>query len=99
MELVWTPRARADLEKIIAYIAEDSPDAAERTAEHIFSAVAQLSEQPGLGRSGRKEGARELIIRKASWSFGYIIPYRVRRGRVELLTVIHSARQSAVDGH
>ena len=97
MELVWTLRARADLEEIIAYISEDSPDAAEGTAEYILSAVAQLGEQPGLGRSGRKEGTRELIIRKGSWSFGYIIPYRVRRGRVELLAVINSARQSPVD--
>jgi toxin ParE1/3/4 len=92
VELVWTLRARADLEEIITYIAEDSPDAAEGTAEYILSAVAQLRDQPGLGRPGRKEGTRELVVRKASWSFGFIIPYRVRRERVELLAVIHSAR-------
>jgi toxin ParE1/3/4 len=97
MYLLWTPRARADLEQIIAFIAENNPDAAERLANYIYTAVAQLCEQPGLGRPGRKDGTRELIVRKAAWDSSYIIPYRVRRERVELLAVIHSARQWPAD--
>lgn len=97
MHLVWTPRARADLDQIIAFIAENNPDAAERIADYIYVAVAQLCEQPGLGRPGRKHGTRELIVRKAAWDSGYIIPYRVRREQVELLAVIHSARQWPAD--
>jgi len=95
--LVWTPRSRADLEQIVAYIAEDNPDAAERVADHIHDAVAQLCEQPGLGRAGRKEGTRELIVRKGSWSSSYGIPYRVRGERIELLAVLHRAREWPAD--
>lgn len=93
MRLVWTPRARADLEQIIAYIAEDSPDAAQRIVAFIEHAVTQLCEQPGLGCPGRKEGIRDLILRKLSWGAAYVIPYRARRDQIELLAVIHSARQ------
>jgi plasmid stabilization system protein ParE len=81
MRLVWTLRARTDLQTIIAYIADDSPDAAERIADIIAATVARLCEQPGLGRPRRKDGTRELIVRKASLASGYIIPYRVRGER------------------
>ncbi len=97
MRLVWTPRARADLDEITAYIAADDPDAAERVADYIYDVAAQLCEQPGLGRPGRKDGTRELVVRKGSWRSGYIIPYRVRDERVELLAVIAGARQWLAD--
>jgi len=97
MRLVWTPRARADLDEITAYIAEDNPDAAERVADHIYDMAARLCEQPNLGHPGRKDGTRELIVRKGSWRSGYILPYRVRGERVELLAVIHGAREWPAD--
>lgn len=97
MRLVWTPRARADVDEITAYIAEDNPDAAERVADYIYAAAAQLCEQPGLGGPGRKDGTRELIVRKGSWHSGYVIPYRVHGERVELVAVIHGAREWPTD--
>jgi toxin ParE1/3/4 len=42
-----------------------------------------------MGRQGRIDGTRELVIH----GLPYIIPYRVRRGRVEILAVIHAARR------
>ena len=83
--------------QIIACIADDNPDAAERVADYIYGAVAQLCEQPGLGHPGRKAGTRELLIRPGSWVSGYIIPYRVRREYVEVLAMIDSARQWPAD--
>jgi toxin ParE1/3/4 len=97
VRLVWTPRARGDLDEIVAHIAEGNPNAAERLAEYLYSAVALLCDQPGLGRPGRKEGTRELIVRRATWGSAYIVPYRVRGERVELLAVIHSARRWPAD--
>ena len=42
-----------------------------------------------MGRQGRIDGTRELVIH----GLPYIIPYRMRHGRVEILAVIHAARR------
>ncbi len=97
MRLVWTPRARVDLDEITAYIAEQNPDAAQRVADYIQDEAGLLAQQPGLGRPGRKEGTRELIVSKTAWHSAYIIPYRVRGERIELLAVVHGAREWPAD--
>jgi plasmid stabilization system protein ParE len=56
-----------------------------------------LCGQPSPGHPGRKDGTRELIVRKRFWRSSYIIPYRVRGERVELLAVTRSARTWPVD--
>jgi toxin ParE1/3/4 len=92
VRLRWTPQARSDLGDIVAYIARDDPDAAERVYNRIFAAATLLVEQPGLGRAGRVEGTRELIVPRTL----YMLPYRVRGGAksmVEILSVVHTSRQ------
>ena len=42
-----------------------------------------------MGHQGRIDGTRELFIA----GLPYVIPYRVRHGRVEVLDVIHTARR------
>jgi len=42
-----------------------------------------------MGRPGRVPGTRELVLP----NFPYIIPYRVREQRVEILRVFHTARK------
>ena len=49
----------------------------------------RLREFPALGRPGRVEGTRELIIAGTP----YIVPYRVRGDTVEIITVLHSAQR------
>ena len=83
------PQARTDLAGIVAYIARDDPDAAERVYDRIFATAALLLEQPALGRPGRVDGTRELVVPHTP----YIVPYRSRKGVVQLLVVIHSKRQ------
>jgi plasmid stabilization system protein ParE len=79
----------ANLEAEAEYIARDSPAAAQRMARRIEQAVELLATYPALGRAGRVEGTRELVIPDTP----YIIPYRVRGERVELLRVFHTARK------
>jgi len=55
----------------------------------IQEAVARLAEYPAMGRSGRVPGTRELVVVGTP----YIIPYRVRGDRVEILRVFHAARK------
>src|SRR5207237_481887 len=88
-EVVWLERAQRHLTEIVVYIAEDNPTAARCVKDLIEKAPANLSTHPRPGRQGRIDGTRELVIA----GLPYIVPYRVRYGRVEILDVIHSARR------
>ena len=85
----WTKRALENLIEEARYIAERNPDAADRMLERIGSAVHTLAQHPAVGRPGRVSGTRELVIAGTP----YIIPYRVRGGRIEILRVFHSSRK------
>jgi toxin ParE1/3/4 len=88
MELTWRPIALEDLHNIRRYIAQNNPAAAERVRGAILQSVERLANFPGLGRTGRVDGTRELVIPNTP----YIVAYTVIGGRVMILSVIHSAR-------
>ena len=88
MEVRWVRRALANLDELAEYIARDDLEAAVGVVELITLGVEQLASFPGLGRSGRVAGTRELVIAGTP----YVVPYRIRDARVEVLRVIHSAR-------
>jgi toxin ParE1/3/4 len=63
--------------------------AARRMVERIEEAVIRLEDHPDLGRSGRVPRTRELIVTGTP----FIVPYRIKEDIVEILTVLHAARQ------
>ena len=86
----WTgQRALRRLDQIGAYISLDSPAAAAKVVARIVSAVDALADHPAMGRTGRLAGTRELAFA----DIPYIIPYRVTRHDIEILTVVHAAQQ------
>ncbi|WP_136617970.1 MULTISPECIES: type II toxin-antitoxin system RelE/ParE family toxin [Mesorhizobium] len=85
----WTKRALRRLDEIGAHIEKDSPEASARVIARILSAAELLTEQPAMGRVGRIKATRELVL----VDIPYIIPYRVGRDTIEILTVIHAAQQ------
>ena len=89
MKLLWTRRALVEIDEIFAYVAADSPIAAERLALLIEAKALLLINQPNMGRPGRVNGTREFVVTGTP----YILPYRVRDGRVEILAVLHASRQ------
>lgn len=89
MRIRWTRKASLNLEDVEAYIARDDPQAALRTVIRIIVAVGQLAEHPEIGRVGRVQGTRELVVPGTP----YIVPYRVRNRAVEILRVLHAARK------
>jgi toxin ParE1/3/4 len=89
MEIVWRASALNDLEAIREFIAQDNPPAAARILTSIRVAVDRLGRHPGLGRAGRVEGTRELIISNAP----YIVAYRVVENQVRILAIVHTSRQ------
>jgi toxin ParE1/3/4 len=88
-EIRWLKRALANLNAEAAFIARDNPSAAARVVEAISAAVELLAQHPALGRPGRVEGTRELVVPDTP----YLIPYRVRGHAVEILRVFHGARK------
>lgn len=89
MRVAWTRLALADLAHAHDFIAADNPSAATRIIEDIEQAIAIISRHPQVGRPGRIKGTRELVAAGTP----FIIPYRVRQEKVEILAVLHGARQ------
>jgi len=88
LELEWLALARADILAIVDYISDDNPDAAQRIRDDIEAKVAKLSDFPKIGRPGRIEGTRELVV----WA-NYIIVYQEDAFTVKILRVLHAAQQ------
>lgn len=86
MQIVWSEQAIADLAEIRDYIEQDKPQAAARVAAHLLSSVEHLAEFPQLGKHGRRPNTRELVIPP------YVITYRVKSNRLEILSVWHARR-------
>jgi len=89
VKVAWTRLALADLDSAYSFIAEERPSAAVRMIERIKGAIRAVGRHPEIGRPGRVNGTRELIVSGTP----FVIPYRVKANRVELLAVIHSARR------
>lgn len=90
MKVIWFKRSIYDLQSLKDHIAQDDPFAAKQVVTKIRDAVNLLSEQPGMGRLGRVPNTKELIVGQTP----YILPYRVRDNKIEILRVLHAARQS-----
>jgi toxin ParE1/3/4 len=89
MEIIWRGGALRDLEEARRYIAQDNPAAADRVRDAIMTAVGRLADMPSLGRPGRVEHTRELIVAGTP----YIVAYTVISDEVMILAVMHGARR------
>jgi toxin ParE1/3/4 len=90
MIIDWSQRAIDDLASLRAYIAEVDPAAAQRVVLHIIHSIDELlAGQSQMGRPGRVPGTRELVVPRTS----YIVPYRIRDNRIQVLRVYHGARR------
>jgi toxin ParE1/3/4 len=87
-QLRISPRASEDLLEIWSYIADDSEANADGFIDKISETMELLARQPGVGRH-REELAQGI----QSFPVGrYIIFYRVVVGTVEIVRVLHGAR-------
>jgi len=89
MTLVWLRRAERSLEAIADYIAQENRQAAYTAILTIRMAAARRIDNPALGRPGRVPGSRELVV----VGIPYILPYRVQGETIQILHVLHGARQ------
>lgn len=89
MILKWTERSRRHLIAIHEFIGRDDPRAARAVLGRIREAAQRLTDAPLMGRPGRVDGTRELVILRTP----YLIAYRVTETQVEVLAVLHGARR------
>jgi len=89
MKITWREVALDGLESARRYIAQHNPMAAERVFATILAAIRRLPDMPYIGRPGRVPGTRELVVTRTR----YIVAYRVAGDTIEILAVLHGARQ------
>lgn len=94
MKLIWSPLAIDRVAEIAQYIAQDSPNAAQKWIESIFQAVERLEQFPKSGRivpEILQVDFHEIIHEN------YRIIYRLQSERVSILTVRHSKQILPID--
>lgn len=89
MKIVWTRLALSDLDAAYNYIAANNPSAAVDIIDRIEKAINNLTQYPEIGRPGRIPGTKELVVTRTP----FILPYRIQGEQIEILAVIHAARQ------
>lgn len=86
MKIQWSPLSIDRISEISEYIAQDSPNAAERWVHSIFDRVEQIKDFSESGQpvpeTNRKD-IQQLII------LNYRIIYRVESKMISILTVRH----------
>jgi toxin ParE1/3/4 len=84
----WTDKALDDLLTIQEYISQDNPKASiDITNKIVLKVVEQLSRFQNMGKAGRVNGTRELIIPNTP----YIAVYWIKSNTVEVLRVLHTS--------
>jgi toxin ParE1/3/4 len=93
VKLFWTHAAIAQLELIHNYVAQTSPDYARRIVDKLTNRSIQIAAFPFSGRivpEYELSEVRELI--EGPYRMIYLV--RSEQDEIEILAVIHSARES-----
>ncbi|PIT68463.1 type II toxin-antitoxin system RelE/ParE family toxin [Bartonella tribocorum] len=89
LPIIWLACARDDLNKILTYIAYESPPAARRMKKLLEDSVLPLAEHPYLYRQSEKvPGLREVLAHP-----NYLILCRVTKTQIEITSVVHARRK------
>lgn len=87
LKIRWTTTAADDLQSAHDFLAEQSQVQADKVIQRILSAIDVLERFPEMGRPGRVQGTRELVIKP------FVVAYRIRNSEVHILSVLHAARK------
>ena len=89
--VTFSRAADIDLDELVVYIGRENPQAAVQVSKCIFEKIDLLQVQPWIGRPGRREKSRELIVEGTP----YIVTYRVdtERRHVFIVRIVHHAQR------
>ena len=89
-----SPQADRDIDALFAYLAQDSPDAADRFLVAAQEALELLAEMPEIGSLQQFDHPALKDLR--SWPVKgfekHLIFYRLIASRIEIIRVLHAAR-------
>jgi toxin ParE1/3/4 len=88
VRILWSPEALTDLAKVYSYIANDSPESAEKSVRTIVRASETLGEFPTMGRIGAVPGTRERLLSR----YPYKVVYRKQGSQIEIIRVLHMSQ-------
>ncbi len=88
MRIDWLRTALRNLDSEAGYIAQENPAAARTFVSAVLADVERLASNPSAGREGRVPGTREWVMS----DYPYLIPYRIRAGRLQVLRIFHTRR-------
>ena len=94
MKIIWSPLAIDCVAEIAQYIAQDSPNSAQKWVEATFQVVERLEKFPKSGRivpEIKQDDFREII------HGNYRIIYRLKSEIVSILTVRHGRQILPID--
>lgn len=89
MKLRYTLRAAAELDEILSFIDERSPQGARGVKARIQAMEALLLQHPQAGHLTSKSGLRRMVV----YPYPYLIFYRTTETEVIIHGVRHSARR------
>lgn len=90
MRLCYAPTALAEVEELLAYLAERSPQGAQRVAAALQRAEQTLTEHPWSGQAttARPPPVRRFLLQP----FPYILFYEANATDITIIGVRHAAR-------
>ena len=94
MKLIWTREALEKLSEIEAFIAQDSPERAERFTNYLIDRGESLIKNPRIGRvvpEIANPSIREIIAKK------YRIVYHLYENQISILTVFEGHRLFSIN--
>jgi plasmid stabilization system protein ParE len=91
MRVILEETAVADIDRLAAWVAKDSPQVARTIVQKILETIERLNLFPELGHEGRDRGTYERTVSGTP----YVIVYEIRRkpSAVLVVAVVHGARE------
>ncbi len=88
MKIHWTRLARDDRRSIYDHVEADNPEAALALDDLFTEHAARLIDYPMIGRPGRVQGTRELVVHR-----NYVLVYDLAGTAIRVIRILHAARQ------
>ncbi|TFF24793.1 type II toxin-antitoxin system RelE/ParE family toxin [Jiella endophytica] len=88
LTLRYTPRALVELDEILEYIGEQSPNGADKVRNRLRGIIDFLCSYPLAGQATDLPMLRRIVARP----YPYLIFYQVLDGEIVVIAVRHAAR-------
>lgn len=85
MRVIWAEQARREWAALYRFYFARNPEAARRMRRRVMDAAGWLRDYPHIGRPGRMQASRELVISGTP----FLLVYDNAPDRVEIVHVYH----------